>query len=47
MHLALCDQIGKDGPKEKVCQDLSGLQSVAVDFAKHGECVDQKQVEYF
>lgn len=40
MHLALSDQLGKDGPKHPDCLTLAHLQSIAVDFAKHGECVD-------
>ena len=39
LHLALCDQFGRDGPKEPDCLTLAHLQSIAVDFAKHGECV--------
>jgi len=36
IHLALCDQKGREGPMSKECLELSALQSVAVDFAKHG-----------
>ena len=39
LHLALCDQYGRDGPKHPDCLALAHLQSIAVDFAKHGECV--------
>jgi hypothetical protein len=39
LHLALCDQMGKNGPLHPLCIELSGLQSIAVDFAKHGESV--------
>jgi RNA-dependent RNA polymerase len=42
LHLALCDQFGKDGPKQPECIWLSHLASVAVDFAKHGECVSKE-----
>ena len=45
MHLALCDQLGIDGPMQEPCLELSALQSVAVDFAKHGECVDKRNYE--
>ena len=41
LHLALCDHYGKDGPKHPDCVLLSHLASVAVDFAKHGECVSR------
>ena len=41
LHLALCDQYGRDGPKQPDCLTLAYYQSVAVDFAKHGECVPQ------
>ena len=39
LHLALCDQYGHDGPIHPDCLDLAHYQSIAVDFAKHGECV--------
>jgi len=29
------------------CVELSGLQSIAVDFAKHGECVEKEHFNYF
>jgi RNA-dependent RNA polymerase len=41
LHLALCDHYGREGPKHPDCLKLSHLASVAVDFAKHGECVSQ------
>jgi len=40
--LALCDFYGPQGPMHKDCIELSGLQSTAVDFAKHGECVPRE-----
>jgi hypothetical protein len=43
LHLALCDHYGKDGPKHPDCVLLSHLASVAVDFAKHGECVSRQE----
>jgi hypothetical protein len=42
LHLALCDQLGPKGPLHPKCIELSGLQSIAVDFAKHGECVPRE-----
>ncbi|TNV86912.1 hypothetical protein FGO68_gene10314 [Halteria grandinella] len=50
LHLALCDQISKDGAKfdevegykDKIFH-LSWLISIAVDFAKHGKCVNKEQ----
>lgn len=39
LHLGLCDMIGPKGPEEPDCIYLAQLASVAVDFAKHGECV--------
>lgn len=42
MHLALCDYIGKNGPLDPKAQQLSRLIAVAVDFAKHGECVTEE-----
>lgn len=42
LHLNLCDKLGREGPKDKMCTHLAGLQSVAVDFAKHGECVPRE-----
>ncbi len=47
MHLALCDQLGRMGPKSEDCLVLSHLQSVAVDFAKHGECVAKTEYQKF
>jgi len=43
LHLALCDKLGQFGPKHEDCIFLSHLQSVAVDFAKHGECVSKDE----
>ena len=43
LHLALCDQYGPKGPLADECLTLSHLQAVAVDFAKHGECVSHKE----
>lgn len=42
MHLAICDAKGKDGPHDPKAKVLSRLVSVAVDFAKHGECVTEE-----
>jgi hypothetical protein len=39
LHLGLCDYYGRDGPKHPDCIFLANLASIAVDFAKHGECV--------
>ena len=39
LHSALCDSIGREGPKDPDCLTLAHLQSIAVDFAKHGEAV--------
>ena len=36
LHLTLCDKYGRNGPKHKDCVKLATLQSIAVDFAKHG-----------
>lgn len=47
IHLALCDQFGPKGPMRPECIELSQYQSVAVDFAKHGECVAQADLEKF
>lgn len=41
LHLALCDYYGRYGPMHEDCVYLSHLCSVAVDFAKHGECVSK------
>lgn len=45
-HLALCDQIGPQGPYNSDCIELSRLISVAVDFAKHGKCVSKGSYQY-
>ena len=45
LHLALCDQRGRDGPKTPDCLQLAHLQSIAVDFAKHGECVPPNAIK--
>ena len=47
LHLALCDQLGRDGPKYPQCLTLAHLSSIAVDFAKHGEPVDSACVNKF
>jgi RNA-dependent RNA polymerase len=39
LHLALSAYYGREGPMHEDCVYLSHLASVAVDFAKHGECV--------
>ena len=41
LHLAMCVELGKDGPKDPDMEKLSHLISIAVDFAKHGECISQ------
>jgi hypothetical protein len=46
LHLALCDQLGQKGPLADDCLTLSHLQAVAVDFAKHGECVSPQEYEH-
>ena len=45
LHLALCDQFGPEGPKRPDCLALAHLQSIAVDFAKHGECVPPNAIK--
>lgn len=47
LHLALADTLGRDGPKHKDCLTLAHLQSIAVDFAKHGEYVPGHIIEKF
>jgi hypothetical protein len=42
LWLLVSDLLGKDGPKKDICIKLSEMCSVAVDFAKHGECVSKK-----
>lgn len=42
LWLMLCDKYGQDGPCNEKCIALSHMCSVAVDFAKHGECVSSK-----
>ena len=44
LHLALCDLKGRFGPLDPTCIELSGLQSIAVDFAKHGESVPKEKL---
>ena len=45
VHLALCDQLGPDGPYNEDSIELSRLIGVAVDFAKHGKCVSKNSYE--
>jgi RNA-dependent RNA polymerase len=45
LWLMLSDKYGQDGPCDPKCISLSHMCSVAVDFAKHGECVSQKNYE--
>ena len=40
MHLAVCDY---KGPFDRQSKSLSRLVSVAVDFAKHGKCVNEDE----
>lgn len=47
LHLNLCDFIGRHGPRDPRCIELSGLQSIAVDFAKHGESVPRSRFQGF
>lgn len=47
LHLALCDHYGRFGPMQDDCIYLSHLASVAVDFAKHGECVHVDSFKQF
>lgn len=42
LWLRLCDKLGPNGPLDPRCMKLSHMCSVAVDFAKHGECVSKK-----
>jgi len=46
-HTALCDQYGEDGPLTEECKSLSSLQAIAVDFAKHGKCVNPDYLKSF
>lgn len=46
LHLALCDQIGPEGPYDPNCVELSRLIGVAVDFAKHGKCVSKSAYDH-
>jgi hypothetical protein len=46
VHLALCDQLGPEGPYTDDCVELSRLQAVAVDFAKHGKCVSKESYDH-
>lgn len=43
LHLNMCDFLGPHGPRDPRSIELSGLQSIAVDFAKHGESVPREQ----
>ena len=38
--------MGVKGPLDPKCIQLSRLQSVAVDFAKHGECVPREEFSH-
>ena len=45
LWLKLSDLYGQFGPTHEHCTSLSYMCSVAVDFAKHGECVSKKNFE--
>lgn len=47
LHLALADQFGPLGPMSEECLTLAHMQSVAVDFAKHGESIDGNLLEQY
>lgn len=42
LWLVLCDHYGQHGPRHEDCIALAHMCSVAVDFAKHGECVSEE-----
>ena len=42
----LADMYGQHGPMHPHCIELSHMCSVAVDFAKHGECVSRKNFKH-
>lgn len=42
LWVVVADICGQNGPRSKFCKDLAYMASVAVDFAKHGDCVAKK-----
>lgn len=46
LWMQLADLRGQKGPCSEDCQTLAHLCSVAVDFAKHGECVSNSNYEH-
>lgn len=42
--MKVADFKGKQGPRDKVVTKLSSLAAIAVDFAKHGLCVPQEEI---
>lgn len=46
LWLQLSDYYGQRGPCHDDCKTLAHLCSVAVDFAKHGECVSKENFDY-
>lgn len=42
LWVVVADICGQNGPKTDFCRSLAHMASVAVDFAKHGECVAKK-----
>lgn len=45
LWITLSDKLGQHGPLSEDCIALSHMCSVAVDFAKHGECVSKQNYE--
>lgn len=46
LWLQLADYYGQQGPCHEYCISLSHMCSVAVDFAKHGECVSKRNYKF-
>jgi hypothetical protein len=45
LHLRYCDKLGPKGPMDPKALNLSKLQAIAVDFAKHGKCIQLEDFE--
>ena len=45
MHVAICDQKGKDGPNTPAAKYVAARINVMVDYAKHAKCIKQEDYE--
>ena len=45
MHVAICDQKGKDGPRHPDAKFVAARINIMVDYAKHAKCIKPEDYE--